>query len=412
MDGGGGEQSGVRERLALAGMFGAAALRYWTGVFPGVCRELARWRRRAGEIADPVLRGLALEALGKRGNIEGAAAFAAFVPRSHRNLVLRAVVAFQAAYNYLDLLAEQPSPDPAANARRLHEALLVALDPAVVHPDYYEHHAQHEDDGYLSEIVEACRGALGVMPSYAAVASSARRAASRIVEFQSLGAGEPANARLATKRGVAVADDPAVADPARGEYDALERWARAQTPVGSGLQWWETAASAGSSLCVYALIAAGAQRRLDAREITHIEQAYFPWIGALHSLLDNLVDVAEDHATGQHNLIGCYASTLEASTRMRLLAERSLRAARELPGDSHGLILAAMASFYLATPEASVPAARPVAHAVMGVLGEPAALARLVFRLRMRLDRLLRARRPRGQRSCWAGSSLSSRTSS
>ena len=228
MDGGGGEQSGVRERLALAGMFGAAALRYWTGVFPGVCRELARWRRRAGEIADPVLRGLALEALGKRGNIEGAAAFAAFVPRSHRNLVLRAVVAFQTAYNYLDLLAEQPSPDPAANARRLHEALLVALDPAAAHPDYYEHNPQHDDDGYLSEIVEACRGALGVMPSYAAVALSARRAATRIVEFQSLGAGEPAKAHRASD------GDSAVAGPVRGEYDALERWARAQTLVGDG----------------------------------------------------------------------------------------------------------------------------------------------------------------------------------
>jgi len=390
MDGGDGEQGGVRERLALAGMFGAAALRYWTGVFPDVCRELARWRRRADGIADPVLRGLALEALGKRGNIEGAAAFATFVPRSHRNLVLRAVIAFQTAYNYLDLLAEQPSPSPAANARRLHEALLVALDPAAAHPDYYEHHPQHDDDGYLSEIVEACRGALGVLPSYAAVAPSARRAAERIVEFQSLGAGEPAKAHRAS------GGDSAVVGPVRGEYDALERWARAQTPVGSGLEWWETAASAGSSLCVYALIAAGAQRRLDAREITHIEQAYFPWIGALHSLLDNLVDVAEDHATGQHNLIGCYASTLEASTRMRLLAECSLRAARELPGDSHGLILAAMASFYLSTPEASVPAARPVARAVMGVLGEPAALARLVFCLRMRLDRLLLARRSRG----------------
>ena len=117
------------------------------------------------------------------------------------------------------------------------------------------------------------------------------------------GAGEPAKAPTAPATA-----DSAVAGPVRGGYDALERWARAQTPVGSGLEWWETAASAGSSLCVYALIAAGAQRRLDAREITHIEQAYFPWIGALHSLLDNLVDVAEDHATGQHNLIGCYAS--------------------------------------------------------------------------------------------------------
>jgi tetraprenyl-beta-curcumene synthase len=375
---------GVRERLGLASVFTAAALRYWLTVFPGVYRQLARWRRRAGGIADPVLRGLALDALGKSGNIEGAAAFATFVPRSHRKLVLRALVAFQTAYNYLDLLAEQPGPDPEANARRLHEALLVALDPAAAHLDYYEYHPQHDDDGYLSEIVEACRGALSVMPSYAAVAPSARRAASRIVEFQSLGAGEPPKAHRATD------GSAAVEGALRGSYDALERWARAQTPAESGLEWWETAAAAGSSLCVYALIAAAGQRQCDVREIAQIEQAYFPWIGALHSLLDNLVDVAEDHATGQHNLIGCYASTLEATTRMRLLAERSMHAARELPGDGDSLILAAMASFYLSTPEASLPAARPVARAVLGVLGQPAALARLVFRLR----RLAWARRP------------------
>jgi tetraprenyl-beta-curcumene synthase len=411
MDGHDGERVGVRERVVLGPVFAAAALRYWTGVFPGVCRELARWRRRADRIADPVLRGLALDALAKRGNIEGAAAFATFVPRTHRKLVLRAVVAFQVAYNYLDLLAEQPGPDPAANARRLHEALLVALDwvrsdgrvgtegsVGTGSVDYYEYNSQHDDDGYLSEIVEECRATLAVLPCYAAVAASARRAGTRIVEFQSLGAGAPAKARRATDGGVAVAGRPAVARPVRGCNDALERWARAQTPEGSGLQWWETAASAGSSLCVYALIAAGAQRRLDAREITQIEQAYFPWIGALHSLLDNLVDVAEDHASGQHNLIGCYASTLQASTRMRLLAERSLRAARQLPGNGDSLILAAMASFYLSMPEASLPAGAggdSISDAVLGALGKPAALAGTVFRLRMRLDRLLRARRPR-----------------
>ena len=379
-------------------MFAAAALRYWLTVFPGVRRQLARWRRRAEKIADPVLREVALDALHKSGNIEGAAAFATFAPRSHRKLVLRAVVAFQVAYNYLDLLSELPAPDPAANARRLHEALLVALDwtgaegsVGTGSVDYYEYNRQHDDDGYLSEIVEECRATLAVLPSYAAVAPSARRAAERIVEFQSLGAGEPANAHRATEGALSVADGPSVAGrPAvagllRCTYDALERWARAQTPAESGLQWWETAASAGSSLCVYALIAAGAQRRLDAREISAIEQAYFPWIGALHSLLDNLVDVAEDHATGQHNLIGCYPSTLEARTRMRVLAERSLQAARELPGDGDGLILAAMASFYLSAPDASFPAGAggdSIRGAVLGALGRPAALAGLVFRLR------------------------------
>ena len=358
-DGHGAEQGGVRRRLLLVGVFTAAALRYWLTVFPGVAHQLARWRRRADGIADPVLRDLALDALHKSGNIEGAAAFATFVPRSHRKLVLRAVVAFQTAYNYLDLLTEQPGP--AANARRLHEALLVALDPAAAHLDYYEYNAQHDDDGYLSEIVEACRGALGVLPSYAAVAPSARRAAERIVEFQSCNTGE-----------------------LQGDLAALERWARAATPPGEDLRWWETAAAGGSSLYVYALIALAAERDLDAslQTIAAVKDAYFPWIGALHSLLDNLVDVAEDRATGQHNLIGLYASPQEAATRMGRLAERSLHAARELPGDGDSLILAAMASFYLSTPDASLPAARPVARAVLDVLGKPAALAGLVFRLR------------------------------
>ena len=374
MDGHVGQRGRVRERLLLAGVFTAAALRYWLTVFPGVARQLARWRRRADGIADPVLRGLALDALAKSGNIEGAAAFATFVPRSHRKLVLRAVVAFQTAYNYLDLLTEQLGPDPAANARRLHEALLVALDPAAAHLDYYEYNPQHNDDGYLSEIVEVCRGALGVMPSYAAVAPSARRAAERIVEFQSCNTGE-----------------------LQGDLAALERWARAATPPGEDLRWWETAAAGGSSLCVYALIALAAERDLDAslQTVAAVKDAYFPWIGALHSLLDNLVDVAEDRATGQHNLIGLYASPQEAATRMGRLAERSLHAARELPGDGDSLILAAMASFYLSTPDASLPAGAggdSIRRAVLDVLGKPAALAGLVFRLR----RLASPRRRRG----------------
>jgi hypothetical protein len=60
------------------------------------------------------------------------------------------------------------------------------------------------------------------------------------------------------------------------------------------------------------------------------------------------------------------------------------------------LIIAAMASFYLSTPEASLPAARPVARAVLEAFGKPAALARMVFRLRLRLRHLAFARRSQG----------------
>ena len=64
-----------------------------------------------------MLRQLALDALDKRGNIEGAAAFAAFVPLARRAKATRATSAFQAAYNLLDMLGEQPSPDPVRDGR-------------------------------------------------------------------------------------------------------------------------------------------------------------------------------------------------------------------------------------------------------------------------------------------------------
>jgi tetraprenyl-beta-curcumene synthase len=353
-------------RTALTASFAVAAWRYWLGVFPSVCSERRRRRARALAIPDPLLRRVALESQCKWGNVEGAAAFAAFVPRRHRRAAARAMMCLQEAYNYLDVLGEQPSEHPAANGRRLHQALLVALDSDARHLDYYAHSHQREDGGYLREIVDSCRTALAELPSYPTVAPVALRAAARIVEFQSCNTGER-----------------------QGDLRALERWARAATPPGSDLRWWEVAAAGGSSLCVYALIALAADPELDLWVPAAVADAYFPWIGALHSLLDNLVDETEDRATGQHSLIGAYSSPQEAAARMRRLAERSLRAAASLPGGrGHTLMLAAMASFYLCTPEASAPEALGVTRAVLDTLDGPAAMAMVVFRARLGARRL------------------------
>jgi tetraprenyl-beta-curcumene synthase len=351
--------------------FVAAARRYWLEVFPRVCRERRRGRARALAIPDPLLRRVALEAQGKWGNVEGAAAFAAFAPRGRRAAATRAMASFQAAYNYLDLLGEHPSADPAANGRRLHGALLVALDPGDRlemgrHEDYYADSLQRDDGGYLAQLVDACRAALATLPSYALVAPAARRAGERIVAFQSCNTGELG-----------------------GDFAALRRWAQAAAPPGEGLRWWEAAAAGGSSLCVYALIALAAEPDVDPAAPAAIEAAYFPWIGALHSLLDNLVDVAEDHATGQHSLIGRYDSPGEAAERMGMLAERALSASQALVNArAHMLVLSAMAGFYLSAPEARTPAALPVARAVREALDGPVGSAMLVFRARMLARRL------------------------
>jgi tetraprenyl-beta-curcumene synthase len=341
--------------------FTSAARRYWLSVFPAVRRELRHWLSRASEIPDPVLRRFALEAQRrKRGNVEGAAAFAAFVNPTSRPAVVRALVAFQTAYDYADILSEQPSHDPSANGLRLHQALLVALTPSAPHIDYYKHHPRHEDAGYFDELVDSCRFAVEALRSYAEVAEQALRAASRIVSYQRFNLSE-----------------------LRGGHDALARWARAETPRDADLRWWETAASAGSSLAIFALIAAAAEPRVRSAEVAAMGDAYFPWVGALHTLLDSLVDRQEDAAAGHRSLLDYYSSPQEAATRLSLLAAESLSRIHTLPySQQHVLLFAGMASNYLSAPEALRPDALLSARAVLGTIGGLGAPTMLVMGVR------------------------------
>lgn len=350
----------ARTRSELPIVFAKAALTYWTAVFPRARAHVARWERLALRIPDPGLRRPVLAALReKRTNIEGAAAFATFAPKQMRARLTHALSSFQAAYNLLDMLGEQPSADPVADGRRLHEALLCALEPSAAPLDWYEHHPHQDDGGYLNSLLAECQQAVASLPSFGVAAPLAREAAARIVAFQSLNLSE-----------------------SQGDHAALEQWAHAATPAGSGLQWWETAAAAGSSLPVYALLAAAAEPHLDMREARAIERAYFPWIGGLHSLLDNLIDKHEDEAAGHRSLVEYYGPQ-RAAQRMRWLTEQATDAARHLPRASgHEVILVGMIGSYLSVPEARTAELEPVASAVLGVAGPLVKPTLLVFALR------------------------------
>jgi tetraprenyl-beta-curcumene synthase len=351
----------LRLRLAL----GSTVARYLTSIFPLMRRELAHWQAHALEIPDPVLRSHAIEGLSKRGNLEGAALFAMLSPRSERTAMVQALVAFQAAYNYLDTLSEQPSADPIANSRQLHQALLRALDPSATHADYYALHPHSEDGGFLVSIVETCRTALATLPSYATVAAPASSAAARIVAFQSLNLTEH-----------------------QGGHHALERWARGQAAEAPGLDWWQMAGAAGSSLAVYALVAAAADPDMRIQDVEAIESAYFPWICALHSLLDSLVDVAEDEQAGQRNLLSYHASTGQAACAMGTLAQQATEMVRNLPNElHHRVILSAMVGYYLSSPDASSPYARAIAGSVVEAIGPLLSPALGLFRVRRVLTR-------------------------
>jgi tetraprenyl-beta-curcumene synthase len=377
----------LARRRALPRAFAGTAARYLLLVLPAAMHELDYWRARASEIPNLSLRRTAQESLVKRGNIEGAALFATLAPAASRAHALRALVAFQTAYNYLDTLSEQPSDSPLANARQLHLALPSALDvgappltadapnraqsdaqhdsrPSSL--DFYARSPERDDGGYLRGLLETCSGALTELPSYAVVAADAQAAAARIVEFQALNLSD-----------------------ADGGHAVLQSWASGLAPRGSGLAWWETAAAAGSSLPVYALIAAAASPDVDSCQVDAIHRAYFPWIGALHSLLDSLVDRREDEAEGRRCLLDYYGSTTNSVARLGGLAVRACSATRDLPHPSaQRVIVTSMCSYYLSAPECRTPEAFAIDAALTEALGHELTATVALFRSKRLLHTL------------------------
>lgn len=341
---------------ARAAGFASAATRYWLTIYPQVRREVDAWQRRARAIASPGLRSLALQNLDTEDtNLEGAAAFATFVAPIGRAQVIRAQVAFQAAYDYADSLAETPSSHPVANAHQLHLSLLAAVASTTQRRDYYAQHNEHDDGGYLVAIVEAARTSLTSLPSYEAVSQALQAGVARIVQYQS---------RI-------------------GEPQQLAAWMLTKMEPDCRLAWWELAAGCGSSMAVFALMASAARPSVGTRELTDIERAYFPWIGALHTLLDSLIDRPDDLAAEQQSLIDYYGSEQAMIERLTLLAVEARRRAQALPdGRDHTLILAGMVSLYLSSTQAARPPARLVRVRLKQIIGPLAWPTLAVFYLR------------------------------
>lgn len=331
---------------------------YRASILPAVRAELAGWCRVAEEIPDPVLRQAAATALAaKAANVEATAVLAALAPAESRVTVLRISAALQIAIDYLDVLGEEEVPDPLQDGLRLHQALGAALSPGAEPDDWYLHHPRGEDGGYLNRLVASCQQGAHELPSQATILPAARRAAERCGEGQS-------HTHAA----------------AQGEVGELEAWSSSLGAPGE-FRWWEIAAGACSSVATHALLALAADPGADAAEAEAVDTAYFPAIGALTVILDDLIDRDEDLAAGEHSYLDYYSGTGEAAERLELIAavarERTGRLSNPRP---HRAILTGVLAYYLASPRAGAlprPARRRLAHSA----GPAAGLLTAVLRL-------------------------------
>lgn len=330
---------------------------YEARVLPRVGRELSAWRRAAEAIPDPALRGTAQAALReKASNLEAVAVFATLAPAARRPSAVRAIVALQAAIDYLDSLGEEPGEDGLGDGLRLHGSLAAAFSAAPV-TDWYAEHPRGEDGGYLGGLLEACRSAFASLPSAGPLGSLAEAAARRCGEGQSYTHAAVQSPRL------------------------LRAWAEERGAA--GFSWWESAAGASSSVAAHALIALAAHPDANRAEAGLVDAAYFPPVGALTVLLDDLVDREADQAHGEHSYLGYYAGSEEAADRLAALAAAARERVRKLnQSGRHAAILTGVLSHYLAQPGSMTGYAAPIRARLLETGGPAVRLLTSILRLR------------------------------
>jgi tetraprenyl-beta-curcumene synthase len=153
--------------------------------------------------------------------------------------------------------------------------------------------------------------------------------------------------------------------PAETRAPALRRWAAEQSPQ-ENVSWLELAAASSSSLGLLALLAIAADPSTRESTVEQVRRAYFPWIDALTTLLDSVVDGAQDAKTGELNFVGEYASAAVATRRLHEITKRAVETARELPhGERHVVVVAGMIALHLSHLSAWMPTVQPTTRAVL-----------------------------------------------
>jgi len=314
-------RSTARQLLALVGVLG----REFGWVAPNVAKEIKEWRARAEAIPDERLRVEALETLDReRLNPEGAALFSA-LPRRRDLGLLRLLVAYQVALDFLDTVSERAMANSLAHGMQMHRALVEALEPAGARlSDYYAVCPDVDDGGYLRALVEACRSGCAELPGFLVVRAHATRAA-RELSVQVLNH-QPEDQRTVL----------------------LRNFASRELRREPSTTWFEQTAAASSTLGIYALLALAVEPHVDPRQAAAVDAAYHPWICLACTLLDCYVDQVDDAHSGNHNYLSRYVDAASGTERLCGIVARSVERSLELErGDRHAVIVSAMVAMYL-----------------------------------------------------------------
>ncbi|OPA81518.1 tetraprenyl-beta-curcumene synthase [Paenibacillus selenitireducens] len=303
--------------------------RVYNYILPGVSDALGHWKRQAESITDEELRKQALASIAtKQFHCQGGAVYAA-IDLSQRDVLIPLIVAFQTISDYLDNLCDRSTSMDPVDFRQLHQSMLDAIDPEAPLRNYYQYHPEHEDDGYLHELVSTCQSCIKQLPSYLIVMPFVEELVGLYVDLQ-------------------------VYKHIRHELrePELTAWWEENRNKSPHLYWNEFAAATGSTLGMFMLFAAASKPNLDRSEAISIREAYFPHVCGLHILLDYLIDQEEDRQGGDLNFCNYYEEQEMLCQRILMVVEGARKDVRTLPhAKFHSMVIEGLIALYLSDPK-------------------------------------------------------------
>lgn len=142
--------------------------------------------------------------------------------------------------------------------------------------------------------------------------------------------------------------------PSNIRIEHLEAWSSYYVKRLRNISCWEFCASSDSLIGVAMMYAAANDPRLTAEDINRLDEACFPWLCGLESLLNAYVYARADSYTGNLNYSSFYENLKVQEERLLYFEKQAEAACMRLKEKSFYLsFIRAMTGIYLAAPEAS-----------------------------------------------------------
>ena len=301
-------------------------LHVYKRVLPRVNEYLHQWRQRAEEIPDPELRKQALASIeSKTFHCEGGSILA-LLAKEKSDDVIQFIVAYQTISDYLDNLCDRSTSLDPADFRAIHESMYCALSPNEPHRDYYRHHPEKDDGGYLRSLVETCQQFLLGLPAYQSIATTLHELAGYYCDLQVY--------KHVTQE---------------ERVPRLKSWFDLHKEKLPPMSWYEFSACSGSTLGIFCLVSYASSDWLKDKHIENVKAGYFPWVQGLHILLDYFIDQEEDRIEGDLNFCFYYDSREKMMSRLAHFIEQADESIADLPDSKfHRMIHRGLLGIYLA----------------------------------------------------------------